>query len=236
MLPAGPGADGGQSFGGPPSGRPQDRARARLYSSGPSALQPPGGELTAAWKGNVESHTAVQTAEDSGGTVSHLAKPPVRGSQAPRGGSRLARSEPGAGLPGDTGELLVSGFLAALLCPQATPLTAQHSAGRVAESGDWPQRKWDSMPHLHPQKAPCGCAARTPPRLAPWACVIYELNPHTSKPLVQTPCPTGSNSGPEGTQETPPSKHAMYFKKQRHRIILTVAQNRQSVSEGSARC
>lgn len=87
-----------------------------------------------------------------------------------------------------------------------------------------------------PRRLPVGVLHGRHPRLAPWACVIYELNPHTSKPLVQTPCPTGSNSGPEGTQETPPSKHAMYFKKQRHRIILTVAQNRQSVSEGSARC
>lgn len=73
---------------------------------------------------NVESDIAVQTAEDSGGTVSHLAKPPVQGSQAPRGGSGLAPSEPGAGLLSDPGELPVTGFLAALLCPQATPLTA----------------------------------------------------------------------------------------------------------------
>lgn len=37
------------------------------------------------WKGNVESDSAIQTAEDLGGTVSHMAKPPEQGGTGMQG-------------------------------------------------------------------------------------------------------------------------------------------------------
>lgn len=53
-------------------------------------------------------------------------------------------------------------LLASLLCSQVIPLLCVIFCRWVAYKGNRPQRKWDSMPHLGPQKAPRGHAPRMP--------------------------------------------------------------------------